>query len=263
MTSAALFDLTGRVALVLGGSRGIGRELAIGLAQAGARVAVAGRSEADLAACAAAIHDGGGTAETFTHDALRTEDLPALLATVVDRLGELDVFLHVAGVNRRRPSIEVTEEDWDAVVDLNLRSFFFGCQAVGRHWIESGRFARVGKGTGKVIGIGSLTSTIGLANMAPYAASKAGLLGVTRVLAVEWARHGICVNALAPGYIETDFTRPVREDPARNAWILSRIPMARWGRPEDLVGAALFLASPASDYVTGQVIHVDGGWLAG
>ncbi|MGH2451246.1 MAG: SDR family oxidoreductase [Candidatus Limnocylindria bacterium] len=263
MTAAGLFDLSGRVAIVLGGSRGIGRELACGLASAGARVAVAGRTASDLEGCAAEIRAAGGEADAFVQDATRIEDLPAFLAEVVDRAGGIDVFVHVAGMNRRRPAVDVTEDDWDAVLDLNLKTFFFGCQAVGRNWIETGRFAaEAGRGKGKMIGIGSLTSTIGLAKMAPYAASKAGLLGVTRVLAVEWAPHGICVNALAPGYIETEFTRPVREDPARNAWILSRIPMARWGRPADLVGAALFLASSASDYVTGQVIHVDGGWLA-
>lgn len=262
MTAAGLFDLTGRVALILGGSRGIGREIACGLASAGARVAVAGRTPADLEGCAAEIRAAGGTADAFVQDATRIEELPALLGRVVDRVGGIDVFVHVAGINRRRPALEVSEDDWDAILDLNLKAFFFGCQAVGRNWIETGRFSSADRGRGKMIGIGSLTSAIGLANMAPYAASKTGLLGVTRVLAVEWAPHGICVNTLAPGYIETDFTRPVREDAARNAWILSRIPMARWGTPADLVGAALFLASPASDYVTGQVIHVDGGWLA-
>jgi 2-deoxy-D-gluconate 3-dehydrogenase len=171
--------------------------------------------------------------------------------------------VHVAGVNRRKPAIEFTEDDWDAVVDLNLKSLFFSAQAVGRYWLKTDRFApERGRGKGKVIGIGSLTSAIGLAGMAPYAASKAGLLGVIRVLAVEWAQKGICVNAVSPGYIETDFTRPVRDDASRNKWIVSRIPMGRWGTPADLVGAALFLSAPASDYVTGQALYVDGGWLA-
>jgi 2-deoxy-D-gluconate 3-dehydrogenase len=261
--AASLFDLTGRAALVLGASRGIGRALAGGLAGAGASVAVAARTARDVEDCVRSIRGEGGTAEAFTYDARDVAGLGPFTKEVARRLGGIDIFVHVAGTNRRRPALDVTEDDWDAVLDLNLKTLFFGCQAVGRHWIETGRFAaETDRGKGKIIGIGSLTSAIGLANMAPYAASKAGLLGVTRVLAVEWAPHGICVNALAPGYIETDLTRPVREDPARDAWVLSRIPMARWGRPADLVGAALFLASPASDYVTGQVIHVDGGWLA-
>ena len=137
------------------------------------------------------------------------------------------------------------------------------CFTRGRYWLDTDRFGPDrGKGKGKIIGIGSLTSAIGLANMAPYAASKSGLLGIVHVLAVEWAAKGICVNAVAPGYIETDFTGPVRDDPERSAWIVSRIPMRRWGTPADLVGAAVFLASPASDYVTGQALFVDGGWTA-
>ncbi len=132
---------------------------------------------------------------------------------------------------------------------------------MGRYWIESRRFTG-GEKKGKVLAIGSLTSFIGLAHMAPYAASKSGLLGVTRTLAIEWASYGICVNAIAPGYIETEFTRPVREDATRNAWILSQTPMGRWGTPDDLVGATVFLASPASDFITGQTLAIDGGWLA-
>lgn len=257
------FDLSGRGALVLGGSRGIGRAIAQGLAAAGAHAAVAGRTAADVDACVEEIRAAGGSADAFRCDASRLADLPGVVESVVERIGAVDIFVHVAGTNRRTAALEMTEADWDAVVDLDLKSLFFGCQAVGRYWVGTRRFAAEnGRGRGKIIGIGSLTSAIGLANMAPYAASKAGLLGVIRVLAVEWAGHGICVNALAPGYIDTEFTRPIQEDPARNAWVVSRIPMARWGTPGDLVGAAVFLASPASDYVTGQTIYVDGGWLA-
>jgi 2-dehydro-3-deoxy-D-gluconate 5-dehydrogenase len=256
------FDLSGRTALVLGASRGIGAALAGGLAAAGARVALAGRSASDLEDSASAIRKSGGAADVYTHDA---NDL-AGLASFVDRVragsGGLDVFVHVAGTNRRKPSTEMTEDDWDAILDLNLKSFFFSAQAVGRYWIESRRFMS-GERKGKVLGVGSLTSFIGLANMAPYAASKSGLLGVTRTLAIEWAAYGICVNAIAPGYIATEFTRPVREDAARSAWILGQTPMRRWGTPDDLVGGAVYLASPASDFVTGQTLAIDGGWLAG
>lgn len=258
----SLFDLSGRSALVLGGSRGIGRELAGALAGAGAAVAVAARTGREVEECVGALRAGGATAEAFTYDAMDTSGLRAFTEDVVRRLGGIDIFMHVAGTNRRRPAVDMTEEDWDTIVDLNLRAFFFSSQAIGHYWIESARFARDGGRKGKIIGIGSLTGAIGLANMVPYAASKSGLLGVVRTLAVEWARHGICVNAVAPGYIETEFTKPVREDPARSAWVTSRIPMGRWGTPADLVGAALFLASSGSDYVTGQAIVVDGGWLA-
>ena len=256
-----LFDLSGRVALVFGASRGIGRALARGLAGSGARVALAGRSPSDLESAAAEIRGDGGAADIYEQDATDLSGLPAFVERVRLGSGGIDVFVHVAGTNRRKPAIEMTEDDWDTVVDLNLKSYFFSVQAVGRYWIQSRRFAHA-KAKGKVLGIGSLTSFIGLANMAPYAASKSGLLGVTRTLAIEWATHGICVNAIAPGYIETDFTRPVHEDEARNAWILAQTPMRRWGRPEDLVSAAVYLASPASDFVTGQTLSVDGGWLA-
>ena len=242
-SASRLFDLSGRVAVVLGASRGIGRELALGLAGAGARVAVAGRTQSDIERCAGEIRAAGGDADAFRFDAMQLARLPAFVAGVVERLGGIDIFVHVAGLNRRKPAIELTEEDWNAVLDLNLKSLFFAAQAVGRYWIETDRFApERGRGKGKIIGIASLTSMIGLSDMAPYAASKSGLLGVTRVLAVEWAQKG--------------------EDASRNAWIVSRIPMGRWGTPADLVGAALFLAAPASDYVTGQTLFVDGGWTS-
>ena len=256
------FDLSGQAAFVLGASRGIGRELAAGLAAAGARVAVAARTASEVEACAREIAAGGAAAEAFTFDALDVAALPAFVDEVAGRLGGIDIFVHVAGTNRRKPAVETTVNDWDAVVDLNLRSFFFASQAVGRYWLATSRFRSEGGHKGKIIGIGSLTTRIGLAGMAPYAASKSGLLGVIRVLALEWAGQGICVNAVVPGYIATEFTRPVQEDAARSAWVVSRIPMGRWGTPADLVGAAVFLASPASDYVTGQAIVVDGGWLA-
>lgn len=258
----ALFDLSGRRALVLGASRGIGRALAEGLAGVGASVGIASRTARDVDECVRAIRASGGSAEPFTYDALDIAGLHEFIGSAIERLGGIDIFVHIAGTNRRKPAVDLTEEDWDAVVDLNLRSFFFASQAVGRAWIEARPSASELGHRRKIIGVGSLASAIGLAGMAPYAASKTGLLGVVRVLAVEWARHGICVNAVAPGYIETEFTRPVQEDAARSAWVVSRIPMGRWGTPSDLVGAALFLASSASDYVTGQAIYVDGGWLA-
>jgi NAD(P)-dependent dehydrogenase (short-subunit alcohol dehydrogenase family) len=171
-------------------------------------------------------------------------------------------MVNVAGVNRRRPSTDITEEDWDAVLNLNLKGLFFTSQAVGRYWIETRRFAaEQNPGKGKIINIGSIAGEKGSRHRAPYVASKTGVLGVTRALAVEWATEGICVNCLAPGYIETDLTKPLFDDPAFTTAFHNRVPMGRRGYPTDLVGAAVFLAAPASDYLTGQTIVVDGGFL--
>jgi NAD(P)-dependent dehydrogenase (short-subunit alcohol dehydrogenase family) len=176
-------------------------------------------------------------------------------------MGQIDILVNVAGGNRRRPSTEITEEDWDAVLGLNLKGLFFISQTVGRYWIDTHRFASEnGRGKGKIINIGSIAGEMGIRGRAPYTASKSGVLGVTRTLAVEWAREGICVNCIAPGYIETELTKPLFNDPNFIAAVHNRTPMGRHGYVEDVVGPALFLAAPASDYVTGQTINVDGGY---
>ena len=262
---ARLFDLSGRVALVTGASRGIGRGIAEGLAEAGADIALVSRDAAGLAEVADRVRALGRRAEVVPADVGRMEDVRGLVGRVLERFvnPQLDILVNVAGTNRRKPAVEITEDDWDLVLDVNLKAAFFVTQAVGRYWIESGRFADGRHGKGKVINVTSLTSVIGIRSVAPYAASKSGLLGITRVLALEWAPHHICVNGLAPGYIRTALTRPVFDDPALSAWIHSRIPAGQAGSPSDLVGAAVFLAAPASDYLTGQNLPVDGGWLAG
>ena len=257
------FDLSGRVALVYGASRGIGRALAEALAAAGASVALAARSTEGLEAGTALIRERGGTAVPFVSDARRADRMAPLVEDVVARMGGLDVLLYVAGMTVRAPALETREEDWDAILSVNLKSAFFLAQAAGRYWVGSQRFEPSGeRGKGKVIFIASLTSALGIRATSPYAASKAGILGVTRTLATEWAPLGICVNAIAPGYVETELTRPLFEDPERGPWIHSRIPMGRRSYPEDLAGAAVFLSSRASDYLTGQTIYVDGGWTA-
>jgi NAD(P)-dependent dehydrogenase (short-subunit alcohol dehydrogenase family) len=257
-----LFDLSGRVALVIGASRGIGRAIAQGLAEAGANVALCSRKEPDLLKVAEEIRALGAGAEIFAADVSRVAEIQTLMRDVLARLGQIDILVDVAGINCRKPSTEITEEDWDTVFDLNLKALFFTSQAVGRYWIETRRFApENNRGKGKIINIGSIAGEMGIRHVAPYAASKRGVLGVTSTLAVEWANEGICVNCLAPGYIETDLTRARFDDPAFTTAFHNRVPMGRRGFPADLVGTAVFLAAPASDYLTGQTIVVDGGFL--
>jgi NAD(P)-dependent dehydrogenase (short-subunit alcohol dehydrogenase family) len=260
--ASSLFDLSGRVALVVGASRGIGRAIAQGLAEAGASVALSSRTEADLLQVADGIRAQGAHAEVFAADVSRVAKIQTLVREVLARMGQIDILVNVAGGNRRGPSAEISEEDWDAVLDLNLKGLFFTSQAVGRYWIETRRFApEPNRGKGKIVNIGSIAGDKGSRHRAPYTASKSGVQGVTRTLAVEWASDGICVNCLEPGYIETDLTKSLFDDPTFTSAFHSRVPMARRGYPTDLVGTAVFLAAPASDYLTGQSIVVDGGFL--
>ncbi len=250
-----LFDLGGRVALITGGSRGLGNGIARGLAAAGASVALTSRTSEEVEAAAGEIEKSGGRALAMVADVVRVEEHPAVVERVLQHFGRLDILINAAGVNRRQPSLEITPDDWDYVQGVNLRGTFFMCQAAGR--------VMVAQRSGKIINIGSLTSHIGLAQVANYGATKSALLGLTRALAVEWAPYNVQVNAIGPGYYRTNLTPPLQQDPQRSAWIEGRIPMGRWGIPDDLAGTAVFLASPASHYVTGQIVNVDGGWLAG
>ena len=262
MMTSNLFDLSGRVALVVGASRGIGRAIAQGLAEAGASIALCSRTATDLHRAAEEILSLGVRAEVFSADVSKVSDVQALVGEVLARMEQIDILVNVAGVNRRKPSVAITEEDWDVVLDLNLKGLFFTSQAVGRYWIDTHRFApETNRGKGKIINIGSIAGEMGIGHVAPYAASKRGVVGVTSTLAVEWASEGICVNCLAPGYIETDLTRARFADPAFTTAFHNRVPMRRRGFPADVVGAAVFLAAPASDYLTGQTIVVDGGFL--
>ncbi len=262
MVASHLFDVSGRVALITGASRGIGRAIAQGLAEAGASIALSSRTHADLLQTANEIRALGTPAEAFPANVASVVEIQALVRDVLDRMGQIDILVNVAGVNRRGPSTEITEEDWDTVLDLNLKGLFFTSQAVGRYWIETHRFApEHNRGKGKIINIGSIAGEMGFRRVAPYAASKSGMLGVMRSLALEWATEGICVNCLAPGYVETQFTKPLFDDPTFTTAFHNRVPMGRRGYPVDIVGAAVFLAAPASDYLTGQTIVVDGGYL--
>jgi 2-deoxy-D-gluconate 3-dehydrogenase len=247
------FSLQGRVALVTGAARGLGQGLALALAEAGADVALLDRSGSPETA--EQIEALGRRAMSIECDLLDAgvEALGRVVRSVVDDLGRLDVLVNNAGIIRRQPAIEFTEENWDNVLDINLRAVFFLSQAAAR--------VMTGAGGGKIINIASMLSFQGGITVPSYTAAKSAVAGITRALANEWSRLGINVNAIAPGYMATDNTAPLRADESRSTAILERIPAGRWGTPEDLKGVAVFLASEASTYVHGAIIPVDGGWL--
>jgi 2-deoxy-D-gluconate 3-dehydrogenase len=249
---ASLFDLRGRVAAVTGANTGIGRAIAEALAAAGADIAAVGRS--DPAETLAAVQALGRKAAWIQADFGARPDNAAIVQQIVERLGGLHVLVNNAGTIRRNNSIDFTEADWDAVIDVNLKSVFFLSQAAARHMIPNGG--------GKIINIASMLSFQGGIRVPSYTASKSGIAGLTRLLANEWASQGINENAIAPGYFATNNTAALQADPKRNSEILGRIPAGRWGDPQDLGGAAVFLASSAADYVQGIILPVDGGWLA-
>ena len=251
--AAGPFDLTGKTALVTGANTGLGQAIAAALAAAGADIVAAGRT--DPAETRAMVEGCGRRMSWIEVDLASTEPLPGLVEEAWQAFGGLDILVNNAGTIRRADAASFTESDWDAVMGVNLKSVFFLTQAVARRWLDAGR-------GGKVINVASLLSLQGGIRVASYTASKSGLAGLTRLLANEWAAKGINVNAIAPGYFETNNTEALRADPDRRRQILERIPAGRWGRPDDLGGAAVFLASPASDYVQGVVLPVDGGWLA-
>jgi 2-deoxy-D-gluconate 3-dehydrogenase len=246
------FDLTGRVAIVTGANTGIGQGIAVALAEAGADVALVGRSPADETARMAVA--AGRRAIQVGADLSTIAPVQEIVERTLAELGRLDILVNNAGIIRRADAVDFSEEDWDAVVDTNLKSVFFLCQAAGRHMI--------GQGRGKIVNIASMLSFQGGIRVPSYTASKSGVAGLTKLLANEWAAKGVNVNALAPGYIATNNTAALQADESRNRSILERIPAARWGEPSDLGGAAVFLASDASDYVNGHILAVDGGWLA-
>ncbi|SDD21066.1 2-deoxy-D-gluconate 3-dehydrogenase [Massilia sp. PDC64] len=247
-----LFNLAGRTALVTGANTGLGQGIAIALAQAGADIVAAGRSPADETA--AQVRALGRSFLDVRADLSTTAPVSDVVDAAVALNGRLDIVVNNAGIIRRADSLDVEEADWDAVIDTNLKSVFFLSQAAARHMAQHGG--------GKIVNIASLLSFQGGIRVPAYAASKSAVAGLTRALANEWAAQGINVNAIAPGYFDTNNTAALRADPVREPAILARIPAGRWGQPGDLAGAAVFLASRASDYVHGIVLPVDGGWLA-
>lgn len=245
------FDLSGRVAAVTGAGSGIGQAIAIELARAGADIAAVGRSS--CAQTVTAVAELGRRA-VFVEADIARDPAAAVIDRCRDALGPIGILVNNAGIIRRAPAADFTEDDWDAVVDTNLKALFFLSQAAGRSMIEAG--------CGKIINVASLLSFQGGINVASYTAAKSGVVGLTRLLANEWAAHGVNVNAIAPGYVATSNTAALQADADRHRAIVERIPAGRWGRPDDIGGAAVFLASRAADYVHGHVLAVDGGWLA-
>ena len=253
-TVLSRFSLAGRKALVTGASRGIGRALATGLAGAGAAVAVSGRDEAALEGVIARIIGAGGRAVAVPFDVSSVEQIRAGVAQAAEKLGGLDILVNNAGMEQVCPSLDVDEALWDRIQDTNLKGAFFCAQAAAR--IMSGA------GGGAIINLCSLTSEVGVPTAAAYGASKSGLLGLTRTLATEWAGRGIRVNGIGPGYFRTDMTEIFFEDQAWADRMRAGIPAGRFGEVDDLIGAAIFLASPAAAYVTGTLLYVDGGYMA-
>jgi gluconate 5-dehydrogenase len=247
-----LFDLTGKVALVTGASRGLGRAMAKGLAKAGADLVLCARNEADLASAAQEIARLGRKAVSIRLDVLDAESVERAVSMALEAMGKIDVLVNNAGVNVRKTVVELAEEEWDRVLDTNLKGYFLVGRAVGKHMIS--------QGSGKVINVASILGAVGLPNQVAYASSKGGVIQMTKVMALEWAPYHINVNGIAPTYFETPLVAALRNDPDRYKFILERTPMGRWGQPEELEGIVVFLASRASDFITGQTIFVDGGW---
>ena len=258
--SLSLFDLTGEVALVTGGGRGIGSRLAAGLASVGAAVAIADRDLSQAEATQAEIKESGGTCLLIAADLAEPDDCNRIVAEASDSLGALTILVNNVGLNVRKQMDEVDERDWDNVLSINLKSYFFTTRRAGREMRKAGH--------GKVINMASVMGWSVFHNphgqtYGPYAASKGGVVSLTRAFAVEWARHNIQVNAICPTFIDTPLTRPLRDDPSVFDAIVRRTPMGRFGHVDELVGPTIFLASRASDFITGTSLFVDGGWYAG
>ncbi len=247
------FKLTDKVALVTGCDTGLGQGMAIGLAEAGCDIVGVNRKIPHETA--KRVEALGRRFHAIQADLRDQQQLASIVDQAVAKMGHLDILINNAGTIRRCDAIDFSEKDWDEVMDLNLKSLFFLSQAVARQYIAQGS-------GGKIINIASMLSYQGGIRVPSYTASKSGVMGLTRLLANEWAKHNINVNAIAPGYMATNNTQQLREDAERNQEILDRIPAARWGTPEDLQGAAVFLASSAADYINGYTLAVDGGWLA-
>jgi 2-deoxy-D-gluconate 3-dehydrogenase len=247
------FNLTGKNALVTGSRTGLGRAMAIGLAEAGANVMVHGSKENGLDEVCEAIRATGVKSARVTADLSDQAAAARLMEAMLAEFGSIDILINNAGIARRKPAADFSLEDWNLVIQINLTSVFQMAQLAGREMIK--------KGSGKIINTASLLSFQGGILVPAYAAAKGGIATLTMALANEWAPKGVNVNAIAPGYMSTDLTAALENDPARNRAIVDRIPAGRWGSPKDLAGAAVFLASSASDYVHGTVLSVDGGWL--
>jgi NAD(P)-dependent dehydrogenase (short-subunit alcohol dehydrogenase family) len=255
MQSDPLFSVAEQIVLVSGASRGIGRAIAAGFAERGATVVITGREEATLVTTAAEIARPDGPVHPLVCDVADSQAIARLVEHVIARFGRIDTLVNVAGVNRRKPAEDLTEDDYDFVMDINLKGCWLLSQAVGRHMLQCR--------SGNQINVASLNTDRPLSWVLPYAISKAGVGHMTRALAVEWGNRGVRVNAIAPGFILTDLTQKLWSSPTMQAWKDEVTPQQRLGASEDMVGAAIFLASPASAFMTGQILYIDGGVTAG
>lgn len=247
-----LFDLTGRVALVTGASKGLGKAIALALAQAGADLALYARNREDLEAVRDSVVALGRRAEIFCVDVMDTTLIENNVNATLESFGHIDILVNNAGVNIRKTVLELSPEEWDLVLNTNLKGYFLMARAVVPHMLA--------RGSGKVINMASILGTVALPNQLAYASSKGGVMQMTKVMAIEWAKQGVQVNAIGPTYFETPLVAQLRNDPERYRFIVERTPMGRWGQPEELAGVVIFLASRASDFITGQTIFIDGGW---
>lgn len=249
------FNLKGKLSLVTGGGRGIGLGIAMSLAALGSNLMIVARTRSQLEEASASILAAGGVrVGTVCADVSDLSTHDTILQQTIDQFGSIDVLVNNAGSNIRKPFLEVTVEDYDAIMQIQLKSVYFLTQRVAKQMVLSGG--------GKIINLASLTSKIGVANISIYGAAKGGVFALTKSLSLELAPYGITVNAVAPGYVRTSMTEAAFTDPKRQEWMLSRIPLRRFGQPEDVGGAVAYLASPAGDYLNGEVIFIDGGWMS-
>ena len=247
-----MFDLTGKVAMVTGSSKGLGEATAVALAKAGADVAICGRNTADIDLVVNRIKSMGRNAAGFVVEVTRGETVRQGVAAITDHFGHIDILVNNAGTNYRVPVLEYPEEEWDRVIGTNLKGYYLVAQAVAPQMIE--------RGYGKVINMSSILGRIAIPNQLAYASAKGGVEQMTMIMALEWAKLGVQVNAIAPTYFETEMVKQIREDKERYDFIIQRTPMGRWGQLEEIEGIVIFLASAASNFITGQSIAIDGGW---
>lgn len=247
-----LFDITNQVVIVTGGNKGIGKQLASFLASVGAKVVLIARNKEELENVAHEIEVNSGKVLALPFDLTNVEGIPDITDKIVNHFGKIDALINNAGINITKPALEVTVEDWDRIMDINLRSVFFTCQSVGRHMI--------GRKKGKIINMSSQMAMVGYYKRSAYSSSKGGITQLTKALAIEWASHNINVNAIAPTFMKTPMTDKMFMDEDFKNDVMSRIPLGRLAKPEDLFGAVLYLCSESSNMVTGQTLMVDGGW---